>query len=199
VKVETTKNRDILAVGRSAFLAVLCLGLWLPGRTAQAQMEFAPSLDDATLEKYQGLQLVSRVHVTRAFVDHEKWGFFKIRLAPIGVADGVNVQIFSAKCLTNALDTINPGSISSVDLRHVEFRNLQISLLGEKEPRLRADSARMIRADVMQLSHVSVSNGGAAISISKATLQVSGPDCGCLRWNNAASQEQLFALQTSKK
>jgi hypothetical protein len=166
--------------------------------TTQAQVEFAPSLDDATLEKYQGLQLVSRVHITRTFVDHEKWGFFKIRLAPIGVADGVNVQIFSANCLTNALDAVNPGGISSMDLRHVEFRNLQISLLGEKEPRLRADNARMIRADVMQLSHVSISNGGEAISISKATLQVSGPDCGCLRWNNAGSQEQLFALQTSK-
>jgi hypothetical protein len=195
VKVETTQNRDILAVGRSAFLAVLCLGLWLPGRTAQAQMEFAPSLDNATLEKYQGLQLVSRIHVTRSYVDHEKWGFFKIALAPVQVVQGVDIQIFSAGSLTNALDVINSSHLSSASLRRLELRNLQISLLGEKEPRLRADNTGIVRPDVLQLSHVSVSNGGEAISISKATLQLAGPDCGCLRWNNAGRQEQLFVFQ----
>ena len=182
-------------MGRFIFFILCILGLWLPGRGAQAQMEFAPSLDDATLEKYQGLQLVSRVHINRSFVDHEKWGFFKIALAPVQVMEGMNIQILSAGTLTNALDVINSAHLSSANLRRLEFRNLQISLLGEKEPRLRADNASVIRADVLQLSRVSVSNGGGAISIPKATLQLSGPDCGCLRWNNAGRQEQLLVFQ----
>ena len=194
--MEITKNSRVSAWGRLAFLAVLCLGLWLPGRTAQAQVSFAPSLDDATLEKYQGLQLASRIHITRTYVDHEKWGFFKIALAPVQVVEGVNIQILSAGSLTNALDIINSSHISSAGLRHLELRNLQISLLGEKEPRLRADSASIVRPNVLQLSHVSVSNGGEALSIPRATLQVSGPDCGCLRWNNNFGRpEQLFVFQ----
>jgi hypothetical protein len=195
VKVDKTKSRGVPAMGRLVFFILCILGLWLPGYIARAQMEFAPSLDDATLEKYQGLQLVSRVHITRSFVDHEKWGFFKIALAPVQVMEGMNIQILSAGTLTNALDVINSAHLSSANLRRLEFRNLQISLLDEKEPRLRADNASIVRADVLQLSHVSVLNGGGTVSIPKATLQLSGPDCGCLRWNNAGSQEQLYVFQ----
>jgi hypothetical protein len=197
--VKITKNSSIPQAGRLAFLVLFCLGLWLAGQgTSQAQIGLVPSLDDATVEKYKGLQLVSRIHITRTFVDHEKWGFFKIGLAPIGVVEGIDVQVLSADSITNALYAINPGSISSAKLRRLEFRNLAISLLGEKEPRLRADSARIGQADILELSHVSVSNNGEAISIPKATLQVSGPNCGCLRWNDAGSQEQLFVLQPLK-
>src|SRR5580698_853309 len=156
VKVDKTKSRGVPAMGRLVFFILCILGLWLPGYIARAQMEFAPSLDDATLEKYQGLQLVSRVHITRSFVDHEKWGFFKIALAPVQVMEGMNIQILSAGTLTNALDVINSAHLSSANLRRLEFRNLQISLLDEKEPRLRADNASIVRADVLQLSHVSV-------------------------------------------
>jgi hypothetical protein len=161
-------------------------------------MPFPSSLDDATLEKYQGLQLVSRVHITRSYVDHEKWGFFKIGLAPVQVMDGVNVQIHSADSLTNALDVIKVSHASLAVQRHLELRNLQISLLAEKDPRLRAASASILRPDLLQLSQVSVSNGGEAFSIPRATLQVSGPDCGCLRWNEVNGQNQLFVFQTSK-
>jgi hypothetical protein len=196
--VEIIRNKGVYRKVRLAFLALCCLGLWWPGRPVQAQMEFAPSLDDATLEKYEGLQLVSRIHITRAYVDHEKWGFFKIGLAPVQVVEGVKVQINSAGSLTNALDVIKASHISPAVERHLELRKLEISLLGEKEPRLRADSASIIRPGVLQLTHVSVSNDGEALSIPKATLQVSGPDCGCLRWNDARGQDQVFVFQTSK-
>jgi hypothetical protein len=198
MKVEIIRSRGLYQMGRLAFLAVCCLGIWWPGHTVQAQMQFSPSLDDATFEKYQGLQLVSRIHITRVYMDHERWGFFKIGLIPVQVVEGVNLQIHSADSLTNAMDAINSANLSSAAQRHLEFRNIQISLLDEKEPRLRADTASIIQPGVLQLSHVSVSNGGEAISIPRATLQAGGPDCGCLRWNEGGSQNQLFVFQTSK-
>ena len=175
-----------------------CLGLWWPGRVVHAQMQLLPSLDGATLEKYQGLQLDSRIHINRTYIDHEKWGFFKIALAPIEVVDGVNVQIHSADSLANVLDVIKSSHVSAAVQRHLELRNVEIGLLGEKEPRLRAATVGIVRPDLLQLSHVSVSNGGVATSIPKATLQVSGPDCGCLRWNEGVSQHQMFVFLTSK-
>lgn len=197
--MKITKNRGVPAPGRFAFLVLCFLGIWgTLQNTVQAQIGLVPSLDDATVEKYKGLQLLSRIHVTRTFIDHQKWGFFKIRLDPIAVVDGVDVQILSADALTNALSGINAGSISSAKSRHLEFRNLSVSLLGEEQPRLRADSARIGQADILELSHVSVSNGGEAISIPKASLQVSGPNCGCLRWNDAGHPHQLSVFQPPK-
>ena len=198
MKVDSTKSSWASGTGRLAFLALFCVGLLMPGPTANAQAGFTPSLDDATVEKFEGLQLVSRIHITRAYVDHEKWGFFKIGLIPVQVVEGVNVQIHSAGALTNALDVINSAHLSSAAQRHLELRKLEISLLGEKEPRLRADSASIVRPGILQLSHVSVSNDGEALLIPRATLQVSGPDCGCLCWNEGGSQNQMFVFQTSE-
>jgi hypothetical protein len=198
MKVENVRSKGVSQIGRLAFLALCCLGFWWSGDTVQAQMQFAPSLDGATLEKYQGLQLVSRIHITRTYVDHEKWGFFKIGLIPVQVVEGVNLQIHSEDSLTNALDVINSVHLSSAAQRHLELRKLEISLLGKNEPRLRADTASIVRPGVLQLSHVSVSNGGETISIPRATLQVSGPDCGCLSWNEGGKQDQLLVFQTPK-
>lgn len=198
MKLEIIRSRGITQMGRLAFLVLCCLGLWWPGHIVQAQMQLSPSLDDATLEKYQGLQLVSRIHITRTYVDHGKWGFFKIALIPIQVVEGVSVQINSADSLTNALALVNSGRLSPAAGRHLELRKLEVSLLGENQPRLRADTATVARPGVLQLSHVSVLNDGGTTSIPKATLQVSGPDCGCLRWDNAGSQNQMFVFQTSK-
>jgi hypothetical protein len=198
MNVEIIRRKGITQMVRFTFLVLCCLGFWWPGHAVQAQMQLLPSLDGATLEKYQGLQLDSRIHITRTYMDHEKWGFFKIGLIPVQVVDGVDLQIHSADSLTNALTFINSGHLSAAAQRHLELRKLEISLLGEKEPRLGADTASIVRPGALQLSHVSVSNGGEAISIPGATLQVTGPDCGCLRWNSPGGQNQMFVFQTSK-
>ena len=196
--MEISRNRGVPAPLRFVFLILFCLAFWGLGQTAQAQLQFGSSLQDATLDKYDGLKLIGRVHVTRTYVDHEKWGFFKLGIAPIGVVDGVNVQIRSAASLTGALGIVTSPGFSHDKLKHVEFRNVEISLLGEKEPRLRADKARIGGGNSLELSRVSVCSGGGATTIARATLQLSGQDCGCLRWNDAGHQQQLFVFQSLK-
>ena len=180
-----------------AIIAAFFMGLGLfVAKPAQAQMPFGQSLDDSTMEEYSGAQLAGRIHITHAFVDHAKFGFFRIGLAPVPVAEGVSIQIRSACSLTNILEALASWNISSAKLRHLEFRDLEISLLSEQQPRLRADKARLIQPDVLELSHVSVSNPSkTAVAISKATLNVSGPDCGRLSWNDAGTREQMFVFQ----
>jgi len=195
----TTIMTRISTIGQRVFLVLVCMGtgiFW--ANMAQADVGFQPSLNNATLEKYDGLQLVSRIHITRTFIDHEKWGFFKISMAPIGVVQGVNLQVRSAESLTNALDAINSCNLSA-DERHLEFRDLEISLLSESAPRLHAASARLSGAGKLELSHISVANGdGGSISIARATLPLSGPDCGCLHWNDAGWPRQLSVFQLLK-
>jgi hypothetical protein len=169
-----------------------CLGVWLCGAIAvPAQIVFGQTLDDATMEDYHGVQLASRIHITRAYIDHEKFGFFKIALAPVPVVEGVRMEIRSAGSLTNILQSLGSWNVSSANLRHLEFRNLEISLLSDQSPRLRAEKARLVQPNVLELSHVSLSSGPqGSLTISRATLQVSGPDCGLLNWNNAGNHEE---------
>lgn len=151
------------------------------------------------MEEYSGAQLAGRIHVTRAFIDHARFGFFKLGLAPVPVAEGVSIQIRSAGSLTNVFEALASWNVSAAKLRHLEFRNLVISLLSEQKPRLCADNARLVQPDVLELSHVSVSSPSlTAVSIRKATLLVSGPDCGCLTWNDAGTREQIAVFQPVK-
>ncbi|HXC36502.1 MAG TPA: hypothetical protein VNV43_11555 [Candidatus Acidoferrales bacterium] len=186
-------HRSSPITGRGIFIGLYCLVIWLCGAViAPAQMAFGPAMDDATMEAYHGVQLAGRIHITRAYIDHQRFGFFRLGLAPVPVVDGVQIQIRSAESLTNVLQSLGSAKLSSDKLRHLEFRNVEISLLNDKSPRLRADKARLIAPNVLELSHVSVSSAlqGAA-PISRATLQVSGPDCGLLSWNDSGNSKEL--------
>jgi hypothetical protein len=183
--------------GRGTCIGLYCLALWFCGAvTASAQMTFGPSLDDATMEAYHGVQLAGRIHITRAYIDHEKFGFFRLGLAPVPVVEGVQIQIRSAGSLTNVLQSFGPARISPDNLRHLEFRNVEISLLSDKSPRLLADKARLIAPNALELSHVSVSSAlQGAVTISRATLQVSGPDSGLLSWNDSGNSKELSVFK----
>lgn len=184
--------------GRGISIALYCLGLWLCGvMAAPAQMVLGQqSLDDATMESYRGVELASRIHITRAYTDHEKFGFFKFALAPVPVVEGVQIEIRSAGALTNILQSLSSCNVSPVNLRHIEFRNLEISLLSDHSPRLRAVKARLVQPNVLELSHVFLSSDAKGPqTISRATLQVSGPDCGLLSWNDTGSREELFVFK----
>lgn len=175
------------------------MALWVQAPDhAQAEGIIGAPPNDTTLTEYDGLQLISRVHAARAFVDHEKWGFFRLGIFPIAVVEGVQVQILSAGCLTNALSDLNAWHPSASAVRRLEFRNLEISLLNEKEPRLRAAVARISPSGALELSNVSLAgDGGGPVSISKATLQISGPDSGRLNWHAAGKDDERFLFKPS--
>lgn len=183
-----------------AWMMAFCLGLGLlVAKAAWAQTPFGQSLDNSTMEDYIGAQLAGRIYIKRAFVDHAQFGFFKLGLAPVPVAEGVQIQIRSADSLTNILEGLGSWNISPVKLRHLEFRNLEISLLSERGPQLRAGKARLVQPGILELSQISVSNPSqGAVSLRKAALQMAGPDCGCLSWNEGGRREELPVFQTKK-
>jgi hypothetical protein len=179
-------------------LTMACTALWLqePGRL-HAEGIFGVPPNDTTLTEYDGLQLISRVHADRFFVDHQRWGFFRLGLFPIAVVEGVEIQVRSASCLTNALADLNSWHPSSAGARRLELRNLEISLLGEKEPRLHAAIARVGQGGALELSNVSVAVAdGTPVSLAKATLQISGSDSGRLRWRDGGSGGEFFVFKT---
>ena len=148
------------------------------------------------MTEYDDVQPIVKIQAARIFVDHEKCGFFRLGLVPLAVVQGVRVQLESAGRLTNALASLNSWNLATRNLRRLEIRDLEISMLGEKEPRLRAATARANAAGVLELLHVSLP-GRPAGSFSKATLQMTGPAAGRLRWRDGEKDAELFILNPS--
>jgi len=127
------------------------------------------------------LSLVWKVHAEHIYVDHERRAFFRIGLLPLLVIEDVQVQLQSVECLTNALAELRPRYLPAGELRKLEMRNLEIMMLGETQPRLRATTARIESDGAIRLADVSVRDAvGIQQSFPKAILQIAGPRAGTL-------------------
>lgn len=153
-----------------------------------------PSVEHVRLTEYDDVQPIVKIQAARIFVDHEKYGFFRLGLVPLAVVQSVRIQAESAGWLTNALASLNSWNLATRSLRRLEVRDLEISLFGEPEPRLRAATARVNAAGDLELSNMSLP-GRLAGSISKATLQMTGSAAGRLRWHDGEKEAELFILK----
>ncbi|MDE3067202.1 MAG: hypothetical protein KGJ60_06570 [Verrucomicrobiota bacterium] len=183
----------LLAVGTGAGLES---GVGLAGQTGTA----ATGL---TFSEYNSKDLsqIAQVHAARVFVDYEHWGFFRIGLLPVLVAENVQIKIQSAEGLTNTLADLMSWPRPAAEVRQLELRRLEITLFGEKQPRLCAASAWVGAGGVLELSAVSARvRGEPPISVPRAALQVSGPSAGRLSWNQDGRREAfpLFKLTANK-
>jgi hypothetical protein len=180
-------------------LAIFCLLLWLHAPPLVLAGELSGfGAEQVTLTQYDDAQLLVKIHATRVFLDHEKYGFFRFGLAPLAVVQGTQVQIESASRLTNALAGLNAWKLSSDGPRRLEIRDLEISLLGQKEPRLRAATARPAAAGVLELTQVALP-GSSPATLPKATLQMTGPAAGRLRWRDGQKEAELFVFKLPDK
>jgi hypothetical protein len=155
---------------------------------------------EVTVSEYssKNLSLIAQVHAACVFVDYEHWGFFRIGLLPMLVAENVQVKIQSAECLTNALADLRSWHQPASGYRQLELRNLEITMNGENQPRLRAAVARVGPDGTVKLSTVAVRTAaGQEVSLLKATLQIFGPSAGRLCWNSGGHQEERFILHAT--
>lgn len=179
------------------FLTLLCPAL-VP-QTAEAGPADAVPSGEVTLCEYSpgNTSPIVEVHAANLFADYERWGFFRIGALPIMVADHVQVEIRSARYLGNALADLKRWDPTAAVSGHFELRNLEITLRGEKEPRLRARLGRPGSDGTLKLTNVTFrEDSGKQIPISKATLQIAGPSAGHLCWSSAGHQEERFILKT---
>jgi len=139
---------------------------------------------DVTISDYikKDLSPVTQVHAARIFTEYERRGFFRIGLLPVPVVENVSIIIRSADCLTNNMFEARFWNRPGMGVRRLKFRNVEIKLFGEKQPRLRADGAQVGREGAIELSNVSLPNSSEqSTPIPHATLQVNGSAIGWLR------------------
>lgn len=181
---------------RGAILAI-CFGLlWIHPNLTEAGEVTVSAANGGSTAVYDDTTLLVQIDSTREFIDHEKHGFFRLGLMPILVVEGIKIQILSANCLTNLASGFDSTGFSNANLRRLELRKIEVALLNEKTPRLKADVAR-INAGFFDLSNVTVSLPDAVqISIPKATLQITGLTSGQLRWRQDGMEKAVFIFQT---
>lgn len=147
-----------------------------------------------------GLTPVTEIHATRIFMDYERRGFFRIGLLPVLVAENVRIEIQSVEGLTNALSNLRSWGKPGAGVRRLKLKNLEIGIGGENQPRLRAATGQIGNDGAMQLTSVSANDAsGHQISAPAATLQLTGPAQGWLRWNLNGQPEELFVIKTSSE
>lgn len=178
--------------------------LWLSFDSSLIAAGFVgASAEGVTLYEYspKDLSLVAQVHAARIFTDYERKFFFRIGLLPLPVAENVQIEIQSAECLTNGLFALHDWNQTDAGIRRLELRNVEIKLIGEKQPRLSAAVARVGQDGVLELSAVSVfSVTGQQTSIPKAVLQIAGSSAGWLHWNFDGHPQDIFLFKpTSDK
>jgi hypothetical protein len=180
------------------FLGVAVAWAALELRMGAAEMVGATA-NNVTISDYSpnDLSLLAKIHADRIFADYERRGFFRIGLLPIPVVENVQMQIKSADCLTNGLFALHFWEQPEIGVRRLEFRKLEIAFFGEKQPRLRAVSARVGRDGTIELSTVSLPDSiEHQIPIPHATLQVAGSSAGWLRWKLGGHEEEFFVFKS---
>lgn len=146
-----------------------------------------------------GASVVSKVNVNRLLTGYGRWGFFRIGLLPLLVAEDIRVETSSVGALTNALAGLRSWARPDIAGRRLRLLNLEIVPNGANPSHLRAATAQLGDDGGMQLTSVSLDDAaGHQISLPVATLQLTGPDRGWLRWNvNGAPAKRFFLKPTS--
>jgi hypothetical protein len=142
---------------------------------------------------------VATVKIERIFIDHRRLGFFRIKLLPVLVAEGVRVEFAEARPQTNWLDGFRFDPAPSVSRSAVEWRNFSVSFAQEKSPRLQAHRVHpTVNASsiVCRLEGVTVQAGGSQFDVSKAEFRAEGQS-GEVIWtrSNQVIQWNLFTGQ----
>jgi len=130
---------------------------------------------------------VAILTVGKIFTDHRRLGFFRIKLLPVLVAEGVHLEFARANPQTNWLEGFRFDPAPAVSRSAVEWRDFSVSIAQEKSPRLQADRVHpTVNASsiVCRLEGVTVQAGLERLKVPKAELRAEGQS-GQVVWTRA--------------
>ena len=163
-----------------ARLVAMALSFWISlvgGEAAQ----FLSAKDAVTWIYVKGRSdPVAVVRIASARRDFQRRGYFRIGLLPMAVIEDVKVEIRHAEDVGDLLVQTRQGLGMMAHGRALEVRRIALSLAGESEPFLRAESVRFEDDGRWQLRRVVLNTRNECIEAGRAWLQVTGPDAGQL-------------------
>jgi hypothetical protein len=112
--------------------------------------------------------------VAKIFLDHRKLGFFKVKLLPLLVVQGVRVEFGDANSTNEWMGTFQSGWLPKVDRRGVEWRDVGVSSQKPGAPSLHADLALPSSSEtpiVCVFKDVTLEANGSKWRVSQAELR----------------------------
>jgi hypothetical protein len=104
-----------------------------PGGARQIRLHFyAP----------QSTNLLGQCLINHVRTEHRRLGFFRVKLLPLTVLDGVRLEFNREALPSDVLTRMRSGLQPLTGATSVEARDLQVSFLGESQPRLRSERLR---------------------------------------------------------
>jgi hypothetical protein len=135
---------------------------------------------------------VAVVHADRVFSEDKKMGFFRVRLWPMLVADGIRVEFTSQTPHTNWPATFRVNLAPLIRESKMEWRNVSVWLPKESSPRIQAKvltPPASPDAAFCELQAVTVRTGAKVLSVARAKLVLNGPP-GRIIWQTPRSTVQ---------
>jgi len=135
------------------------------------------------------IQLIARCEMDKVFLEHRKLGFFRVKLLPVLVAQGVRVEFTQANPQTNWVEGFRFNPAPTLHARAMEWRDFQLFFPGEKSPRLRADRvipAAPGSASVCRLEGIQLATSGGPVQLGRGELNAMA-DGGAISWRTEAA------------
>jgi len=145
------------------------------------------------------VEQIAICRIDSVFTEHRKIGFFRIKLLPRLVVQGVRLEFSQSNMGTNWLDGFQFDPAPGVRRSAVEWRGLTVYFPQEKSPRLRAERVYPSgdsNPAVFRLEDVTIRAGGETFNVPRAELQAAGRS-GQVVWtcSNQVVQWDLFTGQ----
>ena len=125
--------------------------------------------------------------IDSVYTEYRKIGFFRVKLLPRLVIEGVRVELSEAALQTNWVESLQFDPAPQVGRSAVEWRGFSLFFPQEHSPRLQAKHvfpATIAGATVYQLEDVTLQTGGTELHVPKAELRAEGSS-GRVVWSHA--------------
>lgn len=131
--------------------------------------------------------------------EYRKMGFFSVRLLPVLVAEGIQLDFPQASPQTNWLEGFHCSWRRAADPKVVEWRDFSVFFPQEKSPRLRAKRVYPVLQGGVLLSRlegVTLQAGSRTLSLPRAEVRAEGR-AGEIVWHEAGETRRwdLFSNQ----
>lgn len=137
---------------------------------------------DAMIPFYSGTERdpTMVVRVDRICTEYQRKGFFRIGVLPVGVLDGVTVEVRHLEQATNSLAQLQHW-LSGPAANRLELRHVRVLILAGSTNRLESGHARVASGGKWELlDGVRFNSGTNQVQSSHASLQVAGEHTGQL-------------------
>lgn len=169
------------------------------GRAADFSGSFATSNMEISVYSPNSLRPDAIWKINRISPEHRRMGFFSVKLLPVEVVEGIQLEFTRTNPQTNWLEGFHCEWSPAANRGLVEWRNFSIIFPPEPVPRLQAKRAHPTAnagSLICQLEGVTLQTGSRPIHLARAEVRAEG-QAGLIVWrdNVATIRWDLFSGQ----